>query len=67
MNRVSSLICDPFVRAAFERAERDEGRAFCLPAERPRTLDGGTAERIPESTEERAASLSRTPKAVAYA
>jgi len=55
------------VRAAFERAERDEGRAFCVPAERPRTLDGGAAERIPESTEERAASLSQTPKAVAYA
>jgi hypothetical protein len=44
--RLSSLIRDPIVRAAFERAERDYGQTFAIPDEPPLTLDGGTAEPV---------------------
>lgn len=45
---LSSLIRDPFVRAAFERVERDQGFAFAVsPAPEPE-LDGGAANKIEE-------------------
>jgi len=44
--RLSSLISDPVVRAAFERAERDYGQAFAIPSDPPRVLDGGAAESV---------------------
>lgn len=41
---LSSLIRDPFVRAAFERAERDQGFACAIAARPDPELDGGAAE-----------------------
>jgi hypothetical protein len=43
---LSSLISDPFVRAAFERSERDQGFACAIPAAPDPELDGGAAEQI---------------------
>jgi hypothetical protein len=63
---ISSSIRDPFVRAAVERAERDEGCATCVPDKLPRTLDGGAAERIPDRVENLAA-MSRDKMAFEYA
>jgi hypothetical protein len=46
--KLSSLIRDPIVRAAFERAERDYGQTFAIPNDRPKVLVGGAAERVRE-------------------
>jgi hypothetical protein len=46
--RISALIKDPTVRAAFERAERDYGQTFAIPSDRPKVLVGGAAERVHE-------------------
>jgi hypothetical protein len=46
--RVSALIKDPIVRAAFQRAERDYGQAFAIPDDPPNELDGGAAEPVGE-------------------
>lgn len=58
--RLSSLIQNPVVREAFERAERDSGTALIhrdfdlddewsgAEIERPRILQGGAAERVSE-------------------
>jgi hypothetical protein len=43
---LSSLIRDPFVRAAFERAERDQGLTFAVTPPRAPELTGGAAEQI---------------------
>jgi hypothetical protein len=43
---LSSLIHDPFVRAAFERTERDQGFSFAIPPAPAPELDGGAAEEI---------------------
>ena len=51
MAPLSSLIRDPMVRAAFERAERDNGAAFAVPCPPVRDLDGGNAEPIPQQDE----------------
>jgi hypothetical protein len=41
---LSQLIRDPFVRAAFERADRDRGEPMLVPAHPPRPkLEGGAA------------------------
>jgi hypothetical protein len=63
------MIRNPFVRVAFERAEhkRDNGHAVSELNRGPRPLEGGTAERIPDPTEDQAASLSPRHLAVAYA
>jgi len=46
--RLSSLLRDPFVRAAFLRAERDDqGAAFAVPAPSPSPLAGGATEPLP--------------------
>jgi hypothetical protein len=44
--RISSLIRDPVVRAAFQRAERDYGQTFAVPDDPPHALDGGAAEPV---------------------
>ena len=46
--KLSSLIRDPVVRAAFERAERDYGQTFAIPGDRPQVLNGGAAEHVRE-------------------
>lgn len=39
--RISDLIRNPVVRAAFDRAERDNGNEFAIPApKRPILIDG---------------------------
>lgn len=48
---LSQLFTDPRLRAAFSRAERDQGDAFAVPAERPRILTGGAVERVLELVE----------------
>lgn len=50
--RLSSLIRDPIVRAAFERAERDYGQTFAIPDDPPDVLDGGTTEQPHEAAGE---------------
>ena len=44
--RFSTMFADAKLRAVFARAERDQGEAFAVPAERPRNLTGGAAERL---------------------
>jgi hypothetical protein len=48
---LSLLFCDPFVRAAFERAERkpDNDQTLRVTNDRPLTRDGGAAERLFEA------------------
>lgn len=46
MPRLSSMIRDPYVRAAFERAERDGGHDLALSATDPHRRDGGAAEEL---------------------
>ena len=41
--KLSELFCDPFLRAAFARAERDSGNAFAINPPRPLNLAGGAA------------------------
>jgi hypothetical protein len=45
---LSHLMQDPFVRDAFERAQRNEGDDFgeLVEVDHPKTLDGGAAEII---------------------
>ncbi|SEL38908.1 hypothetical protein SAMN04515666_103600 [Bosea lupini] len=38
---LSSLFRDPALRRAFERAERDDGAAFAVPAPKPAPISGG--------------------------
>jgi hypothetical protein len=67
LSSLSSMICDPLVRDAFERAERkrDDGHTLRMTNDRPRPLDGGAVERIPNQTEDQAARPHKL--AVAYA
>ena len=46
---LSSLIRDPFVRSAFERAERDND-ALGAVVDNPPSLDSGAAEQLCQST-----------------
>ncbi|MGP9819179.1 hypothetical protein ACTZWW_04110 [Salinarimonas sp. NSM] len=46
--RLSTLFRDPFVRRAFERAEKDGGASFAVPAPRRPVLSGGEADRVLE-------------------
>jgi hypothetical protein len=49
-NPLSTLFRDPYVRAAFEAAERDGLAPALVETDRPRTLDGGAIVR-PELVE----------------
>lgn len=40
---LSRLFADPYLRRAFERAERDQGGACAVPAPKPPVLTGGAA------------------------
>ena len=44
--KLSDLIRDPIVRAAFQRAERAYGQAFAIPNDLPQVLPGGAAESV---------------------
>jgi hypothetical protein len=56
--RLSSLIADPFVRAAFQRAERDNPPLPVMPTASPRpVLTGGAAEPISNNAARRCAAL----------
>ncbi|WP_160321828.1 hypothetical protein [Bradyrhizobium pachyrhizi] len=46
---LSQLFRDPFLRAAFAAAENDGLNGELVETDRPRTLDGGAAERILET------------------
>jgi hypothetical protein len=65
--RLSSMILDPFVRAAFDRAERDDGHAICVSNERPRTFGGGAAEHRPDRKFDTLTSLKQNRIAIEYA
>jgi hypothetical protein len=44
--RISQLLRDPFVAAAFKAAEDDGLAPDLVDIDHPRTLDGGAAERV---------------------
>jgi hypothetical protein len=48
---LSSLICDPFVRAALEAAERDGLAPLAVLIDTPPSLDGGAAVAFERETE----------------
>lgn len=43
---LSSLFTNPLLKAAFERAERDNGCALVVPAPKKPTLAGGAAKKL---------------------
>ena len=49
MIRLSSLFTNPAVKAAFERAERDNGAALAVPAPRYPRLTDGAAAKLPRN------------------
>jgi hypothetical protein len=52
-----ALFADPFVAAAFRRAERDTGSVFAIPAPVPGRLIGGAAVAAPSEAGEPVALL----------
>jgi hypothetical protein len=54
---LSSLCRDPFVRSAFEQAERDNGPLPVEATVRPTILTGGAIQRTSESPARRSAAL----------
>jgi hypothetical protein len=44
--KLSTLFVDPFLRAAFKAAEQDGLAPILVMVDRPRTLNGGAAERV---------------------
>ncbi|WP_180980991.1 hypothetical protein [Pseudovibrio exalbescens] len=46
---LSALFKDPFLKAAFQRAERDSGNAYAVPAPKRPHLTGGAAVRVLEA------------------
>ena len=46
IKQLSTLFRDPFVRTAFEAAERDGLAPAMAEVDQPRTLDGGAAEAV---------------------
>ncbi|MNT96420.1 hypothetical protein D3C72_2385020 [compost metagenome] len=47
--RLSSLFTNPTVKAAFERAERDNGCALVVPAPKAPVLIGGAARKLEDA------------------
>jgi hypothetical protein len=54
---LSTMFRDPFVRAAFQAAEDDGLAPALVETDHPRTLDGGAAERMTETTGHRVLAL----------
>lgn len=46
MIKLSSLFTNPALKSAFERAEKDNGAAFALPAPKAPVLAGGAAKAL---------------------
>jgi hypothetical protein len=57
ITKLSSMFRDPFLRAAFEAAEDDGLAPAFVESDYPRTLDGGAAERMTETTGRRCLAL----------
>jgi hypothetical protein len=57
---LSALFRDPFLRAAFKAAEDDGLAPALVETDHPRTLDGGAAERMTETTGHRVLALVET-------
>jgi hypothetical protein len=55
--KLSSMFRDPYLRAAFEAAEDDGLAPLLVESDHPRTLDGGAAERMTETTGHRVLAL----------
>jgi hypothetical protein len=55
--RLSTLFVDPFLRSAFAAVEDDGGLGELVETDHPRTLDGGAAERMTETTGHRVLAL----------
>jgi hypothetical protein len=55
--KLSSMFRDPFVRAAFQAAEDDGLAPAFVETDHPRTLDGGAAARMTETTGRRILAL----------
>jgi hypothetical protein len=55
--KLSSMFRDPFLRAAFKAAEDDGLAPALVETDHPRTLDGGAAERMTETTGRRLLAL----------
>jgi hypothetical protein len=47
--QISSLFRNPALKAIFEKAERDNGAAFAIPAPKAPVLSGGAAVRVLEA------------------
>ena len=54
---LSSLFVDPFLRSRFKAAEDDGLTGELVESDYPRTLDGGAAERMTETTGRRLLAL----------
>ena len=55
--KLSSMFRDPYLRAAFQAAEDDGLAPAFVETDHPRTLDGGAAERMTETTGRRVLAL----------
>jgi hypothetical protein len=55
--KLSSMFRDPYLRAAFQAAEDDGLAPALVETDHPRTLDGGAAERMTETTGHRILAL----------
>jgi hypothetical protein len=55
--KLSAMFRDPFLRAAFEASEDDGLAPALVETDHPRTLDGGAAERMTETTDRRVLAL----------
>lgn len=49
--QISLMIRDPFVRSAFERAERDGSSPSLVAVDRPQIVNGGAAKHVLEIVE----------------
>ena len=57
ITKLSALFVDPYLRAAFQSAEDDGLAPAFVETDHPRTLDGGAAERMTETTDRRILAL----------
>jgi hypothetical protein len=55
--KLSAMFRDPFLKAAFQAAEDDGLAPAFAETDHPRTLDGGAAERMTETTGHRCLAL----------